>query len=101
MNTFIYVNGRPDHQKGHHDDLIMSLAMATYVSETSFTNLNKVTEQAKAMINAWGVANNETATKQLDFNPGLPVMSSTQVRHNQNEPTKNDYMNYGWLFGRR
>ena len=101
MNTFIYVNGRPDHQKGHHDDLIMSLAMATYVAETSFTNLNRVTEQAKAMINAWGVANNETATKQLDFNPGLPVMSSTQVRHNQNEPTKNDYMNYGWLFGRR
>ena len=101
MNTFIYVNGRPDHQKGHHDDLIMSLAMATYVAETSFTNLNRVTEQAKAMINAWGVANNESANKQLDFNPSLPVMSPTQVRHNQNEPTKNDYMKYNWLFGGR
>ena len=79
----------------------MSLAMATYVSETSFTNLNKVTEQAKAMINAWGVANNETAGKQLDFNPGIPVMSPTDVRQNQNEATKNDYMKYGWLFGGR
>jgi hypothetical protein len=37
MNTFIYINGRPDHQKGHHDDLIMSVAMATYVAESSFS----------------------------------------------------------------
>ena len=36
MSTFIYMNGRPDHQKGHHDDLIMSVAMATYVAESSF-----------------------------------------------------------------
>jgi hypothetical protein len=30
MNSFVYVNGRPDHQKGGHDDLIMSAAMAIY-----------------------------------------------------------------------
>jgi hypothetical protein len=41
MNTFIYINGRPDHQKGHHDDLIMSIAMATYVAESSFSKFRK------------------------------------------------------------
>jgi hypothetical protein len=40
MNTFVYINGRPDHQKGHHDDLIMSIAMATYVAESSFSKLD-------------------------------------------------------------
>ncbi|MFN9981359.1 MAG: hypothetical protein ACK53Y_15650, partial [bacterium] len=49
MDTFIYINGRPDHQKGHHDDLIMGMAMATYVAEASFSNLTKVTEHTKAM----------------------------------------------------
>jgi hypothetical protein len=24
LNTFVYVNGRPDHQKGQHDDLIIT-----------------------------------------------------------------------------
>ena len=50
LNTFVYVNGRPDHQKGQHDDLIMSFAMAVYVAETSFAQLEKVTEQTKAML---------------------------------------------------
>ena len=51
MNSFVYINGRPDHQKGGHDDLIMSIAMAMYVAEASFSQLTKVTEQTKAMIN--------------------------------------------------
>jgi len=33
LNTFVYINGRPDHQKGQHDDLIMAIAMAIYVGE--------------------------------------------------------------------
>ena len=57
MNTFIYISGRPDHQKGHHDDLIMSIAMATYVAESSFSNLTKVTEHTKAMLDSWSVSN--------------------------------------------
>ena len=66
MNTFIYINGRPDHQKGHHDDLIMSIAMACYVAESSFTQLTKVTEQTKAMLESWAVSNNENVGAQID-----------------------------------
>jgi len=98
MNTFVYVNGRPDHQKGQHDDLIMSIAMATYVAESSFSSLEKVTEQTKAMLESWSVANNENASKQLDFNPVIPYGHDRLNQRNQNV-TREDYEKYSWLFG--
>ena len=100
MNTFVYVNGRPDHQKGQHDDLIMSIAMATYVAESSFSSLEKVTEQTKAMLESWSVNNNETAAKQIDFNPVIPFEHDRINQRNQNI-TREDYMKYSWLFGGR
>jgi len=96
MNTFIYVNGRPDHQKGQHDDLIMSVAMALYVGESSFTSLNKVTNQTKAMIDSWTVNTNEFNRRQF-MDPVFPQQQENIKR----EATKSDYENYLWLFGGR
>ena len=96
MNTFIYMNGRPDHQKGQHDDLIMSVAMALYVGESSFTSLNKVTNQTKAMINSWTVNTNEFNRRQF-LDPVIPQQQENIKR----EATKSDYENYLWLFGGR
>jgi len=98
MNTFIYINGRPDHQKGHHDDLIMAIAIATYVGENSFSQLTKVTEQTKAMLSSWTVNHNEEVTKNISFNPVMPA--GIPNHHNySNEATKSDYQKYLWLFG--
>jgi hypothetical protein len=96
MNTFIYMNGRPDHQKGQHDDLIMSVAMALYVGESSFTSLNKVTNQTKAMIDSWTVNTNDFNRKQF-MDPVIPQQQENFKR----EATKSDYENYLWLFGGR
>jgi len=97
MDTFIYINGRPDHQKGRHDDLLMSVAMATYVGETSFSKLTKVTEQAKAMIESWSVNDNKSVRDNISFNPVLPNMMD---RMNTNDSVSSqDYQTYGWLFG--
>ena len=96
MNTFVYINGRPDHQKGQHDDLIMSVAMALFVGENSFTQLNKVTNQTKAMINSWSVNTNEFNRKQF-LDPVMPQQQENIKR----EATKSDYENYLWLFGGR
>jgi hypothetical protein len=101
MNTFIYVNGRPDHQKGHHDDLIMSIAMAIYVAESSFSSLTKVTEQAKAMLNSWSVSNNENVSEQIKFNPNLPTMNDAHLQNRGRNLSMDDYTKYSWLFGRR
>ena len=100
MNTFIYINGRPDHQKGQHDDLIMGISMAIYVAESSFSKLEKATEQAKSMIDSWAVVNNEAVTKEAHFNPVIPNENVLRERAGlQTGPTRNDYITYGWLFG--
>jgi len=101
MNTFIYMNGRPDHQKGHHDDLIMSIAMATYVAESSFSNLTKVTEHTKAMINSWSISNNESVSKGIEFNPVIPYGGERINQFSNSNVGREEYAKYGWLFGGR
>jgi len=101
LNTFVYVNGRPDHIKGQHDDLIMAMAMAIYVGENSFTKLEKVTDQTKAMMESWLVNETPVKNSSKEFNPGLPVMPANQHNHHRRIDgyTKKDYEDYGWLFG--
>jgi hypothetical protein len=101
MNTFVYINGRPDHQKGHHDDLIMSIAMATYVAESSFSKLTKVTEQTKAMINSWSVNNNDAIKENINFDPVIPHYQDRINQFNSQQVSREDYQKYGWLFGVR
>jgi hypothetical protein len=93
MNTFVYVNGRPDHQKGQHDDLIMSIAMACYVGESSFTQVSKNMNQAKVMMESWQVNTNEMK-QSAAFDPIL-IENQQQPRK---QLTKDDYQNYSWLF---
>ena len=99
LNTFVYVNGRPDHQKGQHDDLIMAMAMSIYVGESSFAKLEKATEQAKAMIESWTTEKRDFKDSSSNFNPGIPVDIYNQYRSGSYQTTKNDYEKYLWLFG--
>lgn len=99
MNTFVYINGRPDHQKGHHDDCIMGISMAIYVAEKSFQSLQKVVNHTKAMLNSWTSITNENKNTSEYFNPYIPQMGK-QNPINEG-PSKADYVKYGWLFGGR
>ena len=101
MNTFVYINGRPDHQKGHHDDLIMSIAMSTYVADSSFSKLTKVTEHTKAMLDSWSVNNNETIKENINFDPVIPMYQNRVNQFGGQQVSKDDYAKYGWLFGVR
>ena len=97
MGTFIYVNGRPDHQKGYHDDLIMAMSMAIYVGDTSFQNLQKVVNQTKVMIDSWHTTVHENKNRSDFFNPMIPVSNPHTGRYH-NEPSKAEYEKYSWLF---
>jgi hypothetical protein len=97
MTTFIFINGKPDHQKGQHDDCIMGLSMAIYIAEKSFQSLQKVVNHTKAMINSWSTVVNENKNSSEFFNPLIPQMGR-QNPYNQG-PTLQDYRKYGWLFG--
>ena len=98
MNTFIYVNGRPDHQKGQHDDCIMGMSMAIYVAEKSFQSLTKVVNHTKAMLNSWSTVMSENKNTSDFFNPMVPQMGRDPNLTN-NGASKADYQKYGWLFG--
>ena len=99
LNTFVYVNGRPDHQKGQHDDLIMAFAMAVFVGETSFAQLEKATEQTKAMLESWTTEKNTFKDSSQNFNPGLPANIYNNMNYRRQQASKSDYEKYLWLFG--
>ena len=101
LNTFVYVNGRPDHQKGQHDDLIMAMAMAIYVGESSFTKLEKSTEQAKAMIESWTTDKTLFKDSSQNFNPNLSSINDIYHKNINYGITKSDYQNYSWLFSNK
>jgi hypothetical protein len=98
MNTFIYIHGRPDHQKGQHDDCIMGLSMALYVAEKSFQSLTKVVNHTKAMLNSWASVVNENKNSSEFFNPMVSQMGR-DPNLNNNGASIEDYKKYGWLFG--
>ena len=99
MGKFIYVHGRPDHQKGHHDDLIMAISMAIYVGDTSFQSLSKVVNQTKVMIDAWHTSVSDNRNRSDFFNPMIPSGGSNSGRY-PSEASKSDYEKYLWLFGK-
>jgi hypothetical protein len=72
--------------------------MATYVGETSFSKLTKVTEQAKAMLESWSVNDNKSVGKDMEFNPAIPNYMDRYQQPNSSVSAQ-DYQNYGWLFG--
>lgn len=113
LNSFVYINGRPDHMKGAHDDAIMSLAIALYIGDISFTQLQRVDSQNKAMIESWTV-NERTYEPNKSFysygttlDPvGFMQIDPTTSLYNAglNNPmnaTKDAYKEYAWLFGKR
>lgn len=102
MKTFIYKNGRPDHQEGKHDDLLMALAMCLWVIEHSFKNLERLEKQNKAMLNSWLSTANANVTA-----PTIKTMNTeTKKIETKINPNHVAYRNvqdprgeFLWLFG--
>jgi hypothetical protein len=106
FNTFVYINGKADHMKGQHDDCIMSLAMPIYVGDIAFTQLQKVDDTARAMINSWTVNENKPSTGIPSGHPHNPnsfnpfQLSPSSLMEQSQQPTKQQYSEYAWLFGK-
>ena len=100
MSTFVYINGRPDHMKGKHDDLIMALAMALYVGEHSFSQLHKADSMTKAMLESWTTDTSVTNKNNIGAQPkqNTPLWG---IPGNLETDTKQMYRDNAWLFGKR
>jgi hypothetical protein len=101
LNTFVYINGRADHAKGKHDDIIMAMAMALFVLEYSFKQLKQLKTKTKSMLASWVVnSGNEVHNMQREMTvssnkpePKKPNFKP-QVAKNMQDP-QGQYM---WLF---
>lgn len=100
LTTFIYKNGRPDHTKGSHDDCIMSMAMAMYVGDVSFTQLERNDAMNKAIIESWKI--NETTHNVGEVLNPVNYINQIDFLTVLNNPASNlqNYNKYSWLFGK-
>jgi hypothetical protein len=99
MKTFIYKNGRPDHQEGYHDDLLMALAMGLWVVEHSFKNLERLEKQTKAMLSSWLGGANETKPVMSEKEKKLvEVQRKINPTHAAYKNVQNPVNHYMWLF---
>ena len=109
LNTFVYINGRPDHMKGSHDDAIMSLSMALYAGDICFNQLQRNDSQNKAMLESWVMSERTYEPQKTFYSYGtsLDPIGSMQTDpsffHQENplNHSKNAYQEYSWLFGKK
>ena len=109
LNTFVYMNGRPDHMKGMHDDAIMSMSMALYAADVSFNLLQKNENANKAMLDSWTMTERSYETSKSFYSYGTAFdqigsmgtdNNSLYYQDNANV-SKQTYQENSWLFGKR
>jgi hypothetical protein len=108
LNTFVYMNGRPDHMKGAHDDAIMSMSIALYAGDICFSQLEKTGAVNKAMLESWTVSDRTYETSKSFYSYGtvfdqIGTMgmdnNNRQVGINNQNVPREAYQEYSWLFG--
>lgn len=89
LDTFVWVNGRPEAQRGYNDDLVMSLAIACWVRDTAVINNERNLEYSKAFLTAIGKSSNH-------LNSSIEGMR--QYEYSQRiKQTQNIYKEFAWL----
>ena len=108
LNTFVYMNGRPDHMKGSHDDAIMSMSMALYAGDICFSQLQKTENANKAMLESWTMSERtyEVNKSHYSYGSSLDPIGSMAMdpsffhKDNPHNVPKDQYREFSWLFGK-
>jgi hypothetical protein len=104
LKKFVYKNGKPDHMKGSHDDLIMALGMCLFVANTSFKRLQESDNMTRAMLDSWKITTNNVKTdadyllKDVTSSPD-PNKSYYDADKLDANTTLSNTKEYNWLFG--
>ena len=110
LNTFVYMNGRPDHMKGAHDDAIMGMSMALYAADVSFNLLQKNNNANRAMLDSWTMSERsyETSKSFYSYGTAFDQIGSMGMDNNNlyyqdksMNVSKQTYQENSWLFGGR
>jgi hypothetical protein len=102
LTTFMYINGRPDHIKGAHDDGIMALSMALYVGDISFTQLLRNENVNKSMMESWTLSERTYDPQKALYSYGQTFDPLGAMAMGGEQPTSiKQYSEYSWLFNKR
>jgi len=89
LDTFVWVNGRPEAQKGYNDDLVMSLAIGCWVRDTAIINNERNLEYSKAFLNSIMKSGNYLDTTVRGF--------QNEEKHRRQQQTQQMYKDFGWI----
>jgi hypothetical protein len=89
LEKFIWVNGRPEAQKGYNDDLVLSMAIACWVRDTALINNQKDVELTKALLGSMSVNGKHINTSISGMYGSKDIEQSA---------AKKMYSEYMWLF---
>jgi hypothetical protein len=89
LKKFVYKNGKADHMKNSHDDLIMALGMCLFVANTSFKRLTENIGSTKAMLDSWKVQTNNIQTTATNLLSDV----NTLITASNNPGNSNIYSN--------
>lgn len=67
LATFIWNNGKPQAMKGHHDDLLMPLAIGSWVFDQAFQTKEKENSFKKAALNATKIQRKSLNSAQTNY----------------------------------
>lgn len=99
LKTWVWKNGRPDHQSGSHDDTITSIAMGLFIYQFSIKRLESVKEKNKAILNCMiatqnAINGNISLTQQNKINKKpIPFYIPSQSNRFLQEKTVNELIN--------
>ena len=89
LDTFVWVNGRPEAQKSYNDDLVMSLAIGCWVRDTAIINNERNLEYSKAFLSAITKAGNYLDTSVRQF--------QNEDRNRRQQQVQKIYTDFNWI----
>lgn len=79
METWIFKNGRPDHQDGAHDDSLTCLAMGLFVMQFSMLKNERTKQKDTTIVKSWFVNNGNTTTYTNSMKENVEISKQTKV----------------------
>ncbi len=89
LDTFVWINGRPEAQKGYNDDLVMSLAIGCWVRDTAVINNERNLEYSKAFLGAITKGGSYLNTSVRGF--------QQDDRARKNQALQQQYQDFSWI----
>ena len=95
MKVFIWKNGRPEAQNNYNDDLILAMAIASFLRDSSFKLRQSGVEMYKSMLN--NISSNNYKNPLSSNSGGYSSNNMNQNPYKINNPYSNSEEDIKWL----